>query len=63
MIRTYNDIIQAVNSDNIDQFLKDFEVLLRSAIEFKECLVSNNIEAEGYEWTPDDKPIIHIEVK
>ena len=63
MIRTYNDIIQVVNSDNIDQFLKDFEVLLRSAIEFKECLTTNHLEAEGFEWIPDEKPIVYIEVK
>jgi len=62
-IKTINDILEAVNSDNIDEFLHDFDVSLRALVEKKEALINEKLEWHEMEWIPDGKPIIHIELE
>ena len=62
-IKTINDILHAVNSENIDEFLRDFDISLRAAIEKKEALINEKLEWHEMEWEPDGKPEIHIEIE
>jgi hypothetical protein len=62
-IKTINDIFHAVSSDTIDEFLRDFDISLRAAIEKKEALINEKLDWHEMDWTPDGKPEIHIELE
>ena len=63
-IQTFTDILIHVNSDNVDQFLKDFEISLRTAINMKECLYKNeSLKWDGFEWGIDGKPEVKFEIE
>jgi hypothetical protein len=61
MLKTYNEIVNVVNEDNIDKFLADFEIVLRSDMNLKKAL-GNDLICEGFEWLDDDKPEMIIEI-
>ena len=52
-IQSIEDIISAVNLDNIDGFLKDFELILRQFLLIK--TLDNNIKFDGFDWCDDGK--------
>ena len=64
VIITVNDILKHVNSKNIDQFLTDFEMSLRSAVELKEALGGiREFEWTSFEWKNDNVPTSHISIE
>ena len=58
-IRTYKDMVEAVTPDNIDNFLKDFEIALKVSMQFKH---NPKIYQDGFYWSDDKKPEICIEI-
>jgi galactitol-specific phosphotransferase system IIB component len=52
-ISTIQDMINAVTSENIDSFLKDFENVLRVGIIFKENSPTNSLAFPSFEWIDD----------
>ncbi len=56
-IKTIQDISNVVTSENIDNFLKDFEGVLRGHILLKSVANSteSKIEFGEFEWTDDNK--------
>ena len=61
-INTISDILNAVNSENIDNFLIDFELFLRNAIIFKTLLKSNPSKSE-MTWIDDGQHKENLEIK
>jgi hypothetical protein len=52
-ISTTQDIFNAVNSENIDNFLRDFGNVLRVAIIVKKNSPPNSIKFPNFEWIDD----------
>ena len=50
-LRTIKEIYDIINKDNIDNFLKDFELILRSIAFFKE--IDGTVEFDSLTWTDD----------
>lgn len=55
-IRTTDDIVKAVNANNIDGFLEDFELWLRMSIEIKKISVPGfDVQNKGFTWNDDNE--------
>ena len=56
--------MEVVNSENVDRFLQDFEVCLRSALNLKTMAgtLGNSITWEAFDWEDDQKPTAEIEI-
>jgi len=62
-IDTIQDILDCVNSENIDSFLFDLSVFLRSANKFKEKNGIRRLQAERFVWIDDNKNTYKITVE
>jgi len=54
-IENIQDIANCVNSNNVDGFLEDFEMVIRSMVEWKILAEENNhkITFPSFEWIDD----------
>ena len=57
---TIEDITSVVNAKNIDSFLNDFEVYLRSIVYFKSAEIP--IEFKSFTWIDDNKKEIKFQI-
>lgn len=63
------DIYEAVNKDNIDGFLKDFEAWLRHAVALKAIIPGESLKVAraGFKWNDDNEngviKGVNIEIK
>lgn len=60
-INTLQDIINATNKDNVDDFLKDLKGVLLSAYFLKE-MTRVKIKTNGFIWVIDGKHKIDVEI-
>ena len=59
-IETISDIANAVNADNVMNFLKDFEGTIISFVQAKE--LSPDVKWDSFHWIDDGKHNITIEL-
>lgn len=57
-IKTIMDILRVVNHNNLDNFLKDFEVFLTQYVILK--AMDENLECKEFTWIDDNNQKIEI---
>lgn len=55
-IKTIDDLCQAVNLDNWEDFMMDLTYFLRAAAEFKHHFPDEDVKYREYKWTDDGDP-------
>lgn len=60
-IENISDILKAVNSENIDNFLKDFGESLNTIVLFKN--IDKDLKWEHFDWTDDGKNNVEMTLK
>jgi hypothetical protein len=60
-IKTLDDIMNVVNEENIDRFIKEFKNNILAAKEFKKAIPT--LEYQGFVWIDDNKNNVEFEIQ